>query len=96
MICLDFRLSISKRQNQLRGYRDDFLRESTPTIPGGRDTDIYPLGLDTDYNAKPEGNEMGSSLVHRRKGKVSEAKRQLHCEINPKICKPLNLWRIAT
>ena len=83
-MCLDFRLSISKRQNQLRAYRHDLLWESTPTIPGGRDTDIYPLGLDTGYNAKPEGNEMGSSLVHRWEEKVYKAKRQLHCEINPK------------
>jgi len=42
------------------------------------------LGLDTGYNAKLEGNEMGSSLLYRWEGKVCEAKRQLHCEINPK------------
>ena len=60
------------------------------------DTDVYPLGLDADYNAKPKGNEMGSPLIHRWKGKVSKAKRQLHCEINPKIYDPLNLGRIIT
>jgi uncharacterized protein (DUF169 family) len=59
-------------------------------------TDIYPLGLDTGYNAKPEGNEMGPSLVHRWEGKVCEAERQLHCEINPKSCESLNLGRILT
>jgi len=84
-MCLDFRLSISKRQNQLRAYRDDLLWESTPAIPAGRDTHIYPLGLDTDCNAKPEGNEMGSSLVQRWERKIYKAKRQLHCEINTKI-----------
>ena len=62
-MCLDFRLSISKRQNQLRAYRDDFLWEITPTIPGGMDKISIP-GLDTGCNAKPEGNEMGSSLIH--------------------------------
>ena len=60
------------------------------------DTDVYPLGLDADYNAKPKGNEMGSPLIHRWEGKVSKAKRKPHCGINQKICKPLNLGRLIT
>jgi hypothetical protein len=39
------------------------------------DTDIYPLGLDTGYNAKLERNEMGPSLIYRWEGKVCKAKR---------------------
>ena len=60
------------------------------------DTDIYSLGLDADYNAKPKGNEMGSPLIHRWEGKVSTAKRKPHYEINQKIGEPLNLGRLIT
>jgi hypothetical protein len=42
------------------------------------DTDIYPLPVDTDYNAEPAGNEMDSSVIYRGQGTIPKTGTSQH------------------